>query len=361
MQWEYSKWDDAFKWFKQVNDLMSIFNWLLLQANGNIPEVMKWMNYLQKRGFIDQQINLNKFLDKLEEENIIQKVEMEYKLTSLGERNIRQDALNQIFGSLRKTGFGQHSIPKYGEGGENLTETRPYQFGDPITNIDPMGSLQNALRNSDIDNIQLTENDFEVYEQEHLTTCATVLMIDISHSMVLYGEDRITPAKQVALALTELITTRYPKDKLHVIIFGDDAVEIPLPQIPYIGAGPYHTNTKAGLQLAQVILRRQKFVNKQIFMITDGKPSAIYEDGKLFKNPYGLDPKIVNRTLDEAAACRRNKITVTTFMVTQDPYLVDFVDQFTRINKGRAYYSSPQLLGQYIFVDYIKNRRRTMY
>jgi len=362
MQWRYSKWDEA--WARALKDfanLISLFNYLLLQANGNIEEVLKWMKYLQQRGFIDPNVDLNEFRNNLEEEDLIEKVGELYQLTAKGERRIRQDSLNQIFISLKKFGFGQHRVPHPGEGGERLTETRPYVFGDSPTNIDTLETINNAIKRGGIDEIRLKEEDFQVYDSEHLASCATVLMVDISHSMILYGEDRITPAKQVALALTELIMSQYPKDSLNVIVFGNDAQEIKIKDIPYINVGPYHTNTKAGLQLAQMILHRQKHPNKQIFMITDGKPSAIYDAGGLYKNPFGLDPKIINRTLDEAAICRRAKIVITTFMIAQDPYLVEFVEEFTRTNKGRAYYTSIENLGESIFVDYIKNRRKRLH
>ncbi|HEX6178560.1 MAG TPA: VWA domain-containing protein, partial [Thermoanaerobaculia bacterium] len=185
-----------------------------------------------------------------------------------------------------------------------------------------------------------------------------VVMIDISHSMILYGEDRITPAKKVALALTELILTKYPKDSIDVLLFGDEATEVPISEIPYVKVGPFHTNTKAGLELAQRILRRHKHNNKQIFMITDGKPSALFEGGRLYTNSFGLDMKIVNRTLEEADRCRRAGIPITTFMLATDPLLVNFVEQLSQINRGRAFYSSPDRLGEYILADYIRNRRK---
>jgi uncharacterized protein with von Willebrand factor type A (vWA) domain len=360
MKWQYSKWDDSFKLLKDFASLLNLFNYLLLQANGDIHEVIQWMKYLQKKGFLNPDINIDEFISKLEEEELLKTSPAGYELTGKGERRIRQDALLQIFGNMRKSSFGEHRVASPGSGGENLTETRPYTFGDSVANIDSQATLNNAILNSGPDDINIREEDIEVYEKEHTSACATVLLIDISHSMVIYGEDRITPAKQVALALTELIMTRFPKDKLHIVTFGDEAREITVKDLPYLGVGRFHTNTKAGLQLAQILLRQQKYVNKQIFMITDGKPSAIIEGGKLYKNPYGLDEKIVNRTLDEANLCRRNKIVVTTFMVAEDPLLVDFVDQFTKINQGRAYYTSPQTLGEFIFVDYIKNRRRRM-
>ena len=183
-------------------------------------------------------------------------------------------------------------------------------------------------------------------------------MIDISHSMILYGEDRITPAKKVALALSELISTRYPKDTLDVIVFGNDAWQIEIKDLPYLKVGPYHTNTVAGLELAMNILRRRKTNNKQIFMITDGKPTCIKEGIKYYKNSFGLDPKILNKTYTLAAQCRKLKIPVTTFMIASDPYLKSFVDQFTRVNQGKAYYSSLKGLGHLVYQDFKKNKRK---
>jgi uncharacterized protein with von Willebrand factor type A (vWA) domain len=184
-------------------------------------------------------------------------------------------------------------------------------------------------------------------------------MIDISHSMILYGEDRITPAKKVAMALAELVKQKYPKDTLDVIVFGNDAWQIEIKDLPYLSVGPYHTNTVAGLELAMDILRKRKTPNKQIFMITDGKPTCLKEGLKYYKNSFGLDRKVVNKTLNLAAQCRRNNIPVTTFMIASDPYLKKFVDEFTQVNKGSAYYSSLKGLGHLIFEDYRRNRRKT--
>ncbi len=200
-----------------------------------------------------------------------------------------------------------------------------------------------------------------MHEEEHLTSCATVLAIDISHSMVLYGEDRFTPAKKVALAMVELIQSKYPKDSIDVLLFGDDASRVPISEISKAQVGPFHTNTKAGLALARKLLVHRKNPNKQVFLITDGKPSAIWEHGRLYKNPFGLDLKIVNRTLEEADACRRDGITITTFMIATDAYLVDFVDKLTKINRGRAYYASPYNLAEFLFTDYIKNRKKFLH
>jgi len=344
----------------QEMGLRRLFNHLLLQTGGDVEEAMKWMRELQARGYLDPSLDLDEFFEKLAEENLLDRDgEGNLILSTAGERQIRRDALDEIFGGLRKSVAGYHPIRHPGEGVDRLTETRPYAFGDDPMSIDAMRTLQNALRHGDPAlPITIEESDFEVFETEHNTSCATVVMIDISHSMILYGEDRITPAKKVALALTELIMTKYPKDSVDVLLFGDEARAVPISEIPYIKVGPYHTNTKAGLELAQDMLRKRKHRNKQIFMITDGKPSALTEEGELYTNSFGLDMKIVNRTLDEADRCRRLGITITTFMLATDPLLVRFVEQLSQINRGRAFYTSPDRLGEYILADYIRNRRK---
>jgi uncharacterized protein with von Willebrand factor type A (vWA) domain len=184
-------------------------------------------------------------------------------------------------------------------------------------------------------------------------------MIDISHSMILYGEDRITPAKQVALALIELIRTRYPKDSVDVVVFGDEAWPVPLDEVPYLQVGPFHTNTRAALQVARRILQRKKHANKQAILITDGKPTVVTDaEGVIYRNTFGLDPKIMNKTFDQAVAMRREGIPITTFMIASDPYLQQFVHKLTELNRGKAYFSEPGRLGQYVLVDFVRNRRR---
>ena len=204
----------------------------------------------------------------------------------------------------------------------------------------------------------MTEEDLEVVENEFKTQTSTVLMIDISHSMILYGEDRITPAKKVAMALAELITKKYPKDTLDILVFGDDAWQVEIKDLPYLQVGPYHTNTVAGLELAMDILRRRKNSNKQIFMITDGKPSCMREGAHLYKNSFGLDRKIVNRCLTLAASCRKMKIPITTFMVAEDSYLRAFIHEFSEANGGKAFYTSLKGLGGFVLEDFEKNRRK---
>ncbi|MFQ5866011.1 MAG: VWA domain-containing protein [bacterium] len=364
MIFRYSEWrDDQNKSKLTFDELMRLFSQLLLHTNGNIDEALQWLTQLDNEYniFDDQEgVGFDEFLEWLKKEGYIEEFNDILALTYKGSRRIRQDALKEIFASLKKSPMGEHESPYSGEGVERLSETKPYKFGDQPSNIDFTTTISNAIRREGLDDINLKEEDFEVYETEHLTSCATVLMLDISHSMILYGEDRITPAKKVALALSELILTKYPKDSLEIVVFGDKAVEVKLEDIPKIAVGPYHTNTKDALELGRRLLRRKRNVNRQIFMITDGKPSAIFERGRIYKNPFGLDRKIVNQTLNEAHLCRREKITLTTFMVARDPWLVDFVKKLTEVNKGRAYYSSLNKLGEYIFVDYIRNRKQRL-
>ena len=339
-------------------DLARLFNELLLASGGDVEQTMEWMRELQARGHIGPDVDLEAFFAQLEEERLIGRDgDGELTLTTSGERRIRRTAFEEIFASLERGGAGYHPTRAHGEGVERLPETRAYEFGDDLHRIDTGRSIQNALRRT-VGELQLAEEDLEVYETEHLTACATVLAIDVSHSMILYGEDRITPAKKVALALTELITSKYPKDYLGVLLFGDRAERVELNDLPYIQAGPYHTNTREGLQLARAMLARRKQPNKQIFMITDGKPSAITEGNEVYKNPFGLDLKIVNKTLEEVDQCRRQGIVITTFMLATDPTLTDFVEKLTQINRGRAYFASPYDLGQFILADYIRNRRK---
>ncbi len=356
----YEAWDEDFlRRLREQARLWDLFRKLLLRADGSVEQALRWLENLKERGYLDPAADLEGFARALEKEGIISSEAGFPTLAPRGERMIRADALNRIFDGLKRGAAGEHRTPHAGEGGERLPETRPYEFGEDVSALDVQRTLQNSLLRTGSE-LRLGEQDFEVNETEHLTSCATVLLLDISHSMVLYGEDRITPAKTVALAMAELIRTRYPKDSLQVCLFGDDAVEVSVKQLPYVSAGPYHTNTRAALRLAQRLLLRKKHPNKQIFMVTDGKPSAITEEGRLYKNPFGLDPRIVGATLEEAAACRRRRIVVTTFMLTREPSLVDFVNKLTRVARGRAYFSSVEDLGESVFVDYLRNRRKKL-
>lgn len=364
MDYRFSKWDERHAAGQTtLEKMLKIFNQLLVYTNGDANQALQWMTEMDRQyGLGDDEIGMGEFIEWLKREGYLEDAAErgEFKITGKATKKIREDSLNEIFTTLRKQSmFGNHKIPRTGGSDERMPETRAWKFGDNLQNLDMTSTINNALKRN-ITDISLTEDDFRIYETEHQTTCATVLMIDISHSMILYGEDRITPAKKVAMALAELILTRYPKDSLDVILFGDEAWTVDVKDLPFVSVGPYHTNTKAGLALARQILKRKKNQNKQIFMITDGKPSAINEGAKIYKNSFGLDRKIVNKTLDEAVVCRKDKITITTFMVTSDPYLQGFVRELTEANQGRAYFSGLDNLGEYLFIDYIRNRRKKL-
>jgi uncharacterized protein with von Willebrand factor type A (vWA) domain len=347
----------------RLEALRRLFGRILLVVGGDVDDALREMERLgEQHGFWDERVSAEDFRRQLlEDGTIAENAGGRLELTRRGARGIRKDALDRVFGLMAPGPPGQHRTAAPGAGGENLSETREWRFGDPPFDLAMNPTLESAFRRSGLDDFSLVEDDLTVHEREQLTGCATVLLIDVSHSMILYGQDRITPAKEVALAMIELIRTRYPKDALHVAVFGDDAAEIPLDRVPSLQAGPYHTNTKAALQLAQRILARRRQPNKQIFMVTDGKPSAIHEEGRLYKNSFGLDTKIVNKTLDEATLCRRKGILITTFMVASDVHLVNFVQRLTEVNRGRAYYTGLDELGRYLFVDYVRNRKRRTY
>jgi len=345
------------------DDLMKLFLELLNYTAGDANEALSWMNELDKQHNVtNKDYGMGDFIQDLKDKGYLSDDEPKggFKITAKAEQTIRQSALEEIFGKLKKSGKGNHNTPQSGSGEEKNADRREYQFGDSSDQIDMTASIQNAQINHGIGDFIMTERDLEVEERDYKTLTSTVLMIDISHSMILYGEDRITPAKKVAMALAELISTKYPKDTLDIVVFGNDAWPITVKDLPYLQVGPYHTNTYAGLELATDILRRRKTHNKQIFMITDGKPTCLKEGLKYYKNSVGLDKKVINKTLTMAAQCKRLNIPITTFMIARDPYLQQFVRQFTEVNGGRAFYSSLKGLGEYIFEDYIKNRRKTV-
>ncbi len=345
--------------------LLGIFKELLLHTSGDVDEALDWLRELDAEYQItNKDYTLDDFIEDLKKKGYLRE-EIDspegggLSMTAKTERSIRQTALEQIFGKLRKSASGNHNTKLSGQGDEPTADTRQYHFGDSLDSIAMNESIRNAFISQGIEQFGMTENDLVVNETHFKAQMSTVLMIDISHSMILYGEDRITPAKRVALALAELIKTRYPKDSLDIIVFGNDAWMIELEELPYLKVGPYHTNTVAGLELAMDILRKKKNANKQIFMITDGKPSCLKEpDGTYYKNSLGLDDYIVNKCLNKAAACRRLQIPITTFMIAQDPYLQKFVQDFTQTNKGKAFFTGLKGLGEFIFMDYESNRRR---
>lgn len=341
--------------------LLKIFMQLVLITSGNVAEALQWLTELDKQyKLTNGKYGIGDFIEQLKQEGYItdKGPTGEFTLNAKSEQHLRQRALEEIFGKLKKAKNGEHNSLHAGRGDEQTTERRNYEFGDSPEQIAMTDSLRNAQINHGFENFTMTEDDLEIMEREYKTQTSTVLMIDISHSMILYGEDRITPAKQVAMALAELITKKYPKDTLDILVFGDDAWQIEIKDLPYLQVGPYHTNTVAGLELAMDMLRRRKNPNKQIFMITDGKPTCIKEGIRYYKNAFGLDYKILNKTLTLASQLKKLQIPVTTFMIATDPYLKQFVREFTAANNGNAYYSGLQGLGNLVFEDFRKNRRK---
>jgi Ca-activated chloride channel family protein len=267
--------------------------------------------------------------------------------------------LRDLLASLGKSSFGRHDTRDLATGIESGGVSRPYEFGDTL-NLDISETLSHAIRRTKAAlPIEVDYPDLMVHQAEYQSSCATVLMLDCSHSMVLYGEDRFTPAKRVALALSHLIRTQYPGDSLSLVLFHDSAEEVPLSELARVQVGPFYTNTREGLRVARRILLRQRKDMRQIIMITDGKPSALtLEDGRIYKNAFGLDPLVVSRTLEEVARCRRSGILVNTFMLARDYSLVHFVQQVTEICRGKAYFTTPYTLGQYLLMDYVNRKTR---
>jgi Ca-activated chloride channel family protein len=269
------------------------------------------------------------------------------------------NTLKDLLGSLGKSSFGRHDTRDLATGVESGGASRRYVFGDTL-NLDISATLFNAVRRDGARvPIELDYEDLMVHQCEYQSSCATVLMLDCSHSMILYGEDRFTPAKKVALALSHLIRTQYPGDSLQLVLFHDSAEEVPLGELARVQVGPYYTNTREGLRLAQRILARQKKDMRQIVMITDGKPSALtLEDGRIYKNAFGLDPLVVSQTLEEVSKCKRAGILINTFMLASDYSLVHFVQKVAELCRGKAYFTTPYTLGQYLLMDYMQRKTR---
>ncbi len=336
--------------------LLNLFKELLMASSGDVNYTFQWMNELDRKyGIFSENYRLPDFIEELKRNkwiDIHENLPDSFKPNSKLEIELRKNAFESIFGKLRKSRFGKHKTKFIGTGEENTEDQRAYEFGDLFQQINTPESIKNAFVKHGIDQFQLEESDLISYDTFQQTQCSTVLMIDISHSMILYGEDRITPAKKVAMALSHMIKSYYPKDKLDFVVFGDDAWQIELSDLPYLEVGPYHTNTVAGLNLAIDILNKAKSPNRHIMMITDGKPTCIKRGKEYYKNSFGLDKFIVSRTLALARKCRKQKIDVTTFMVTSDPYLVDFVEQFSREANGKALYTNLEGLGEHILINY---------
>lgn len=344
--------------------LLDLFMQMLTYTSGDVGESLSWLTELDKEyKLTNDEYGMGDFIEDLKNKGYISDNNQEgkIKITPKTEQGIRKRSLEEIFGKLKKSKQGNHQTFRPGQGDEVSPATRPYQFGDTMEQIDFTESIRNAQINHGVESFKMQEDDLQIHETDFKAQTSTVLMIDISHSMILYGEDRITPAKKVAMALSELIQTKYPKDTLDIVVFGNDAWTIEVKDLPYLQVGPYHTNTVAGLNLAMDLLRRRKNPNKQIFMITDGKPTCLKIGGRYYKNSFGVDRRILNRCMNLAAQCKKLKIPITTFMIASDPYLQKFVTEFTETNNGKAYFASLDKLGAFIFKDFESGRRKTVY
>src|ERR1700745_4380220 len=299
----FVKFDPATNGKSKFEQLLDLFMQLLTYTNGDAGEALRWLTELDKKyELVDDEYGMGDFIEELKNKGYLDENPRngDIEITAKSEQSIRKRSLEEIFGKLKKSKQGDHTTYKPGQGDEISPDHRPFQFGDMLEQIDFTESIRNAQINHGIESFAMQEDDLSIRETDFKAQTSTVLMIDISHSMILYGEDRITPAKKVAMALSELIQTKYPKDTLDIVVFGNDAWPVEIKDLPYLQVGPYHTNTVAGLELAMDILRRRKNQNKQIFMITDGKPTCLKIGGRYYKNSFGLDRRITNRCLNLA-------------------------------------------------------------
>jgi Ca-activated chloride channel homolog len=343
-------------------------------------DMQESIDEMAAEGKLDELID--KLLDRMEKENFIStgpsqnpgRVSQATGQTGEAEQQVRFEVtdksldflgyktLRDLLGSLGKSNYGRHDTRHWATGIETSGASRPYEFGDTL-NLDPTATLASAIAREGLTlPLNIEYRDLQVQQCEYQSSCATVVMLDCSHSMILYGEDRFTPAKKVAMALSHLIRTQYPGDSLSLVLFHDSAEEIPVSQLARVKVGPYHTNTREGLRVAQRILKAQRKDMKQIVMITDGKPSALtLPDGRIYKNAFGLDPLVVSETLEEVARCKRSNVMINTFMLASDPGLVQFVHQVSEMCRGKAYFTTPETLGEYLLMDYMQRKMRTIH
>ena len=288
--------------------------------------------------------------------------EVRFEITDKSLDFLGYKTLRDLLGSLGRSSFGRHDTRDLATGIESSGASKSYEFGDTL-NLDITATLSSAIQREGLHvPLDIEYRDLHVHQCEYQSSCATVVMLDCSHSMILYGEDRFTPAKKVAMALSQLIRTQYPGDSLSLVLFHDSAEELPISQLARVKVGPYYTNTREGLRLAQRILQRQRKDMKQIIMITDGKPSALtLEDGRIYKNAFGLDPLVVTQTLEEVSRCKRAGIMINTFMLASDYGLIQFVQKVSHMCRGKAYFTTPQTLGQYLLMDYMSRKMKTIH
>ena len=363
-----------------LDDLREALRQLLESGEMFDDQIREQLEQMTQQGKMDELID--KLIQRMEQENYIswsQKMdknrisdamgqagnvqgEVRFEVTDKSLDFLGYKTLRDLLGSLGKSSFGRHDTHHWATGVETHGASQRYEFGDTL-NLDSTTTLKSAIAREGIGlPLNLEYDDLHVHQCEYQSSCATVVMLDCSHSMILYGEDRFTPAKKVAMALSHLIRTQYPGDSLSVVLFHDSAEELPVSQLARVKVGPYYTNTCEGLRLAQRILARQRKDMKQIVMITDGKPSALtLPDGRIYKNAYGLDPLVVSETLEEVARCKRSNIMINTFMLASDFGLVQFVHKVSEMCRGKAYFTTPETLGEYLLMDYMNHKSRTIH
>lgn len=365
---------------KTLDDLREAIRQALESGDFLDEQMQQDINDLSEQGKLDQLID--KLLDRLQQENFIStespqtgggmeqqpgeisrpQGEARFEVTDKSLDFLGYKALRDLLGSLGKATSGRHDTRYWATGIESDGATRAYEFGD-VLNLDATATLASAIAREGLTlPLNIEYRDLQVHQCEYQSSCATVVMLDCSHSMILYGEDRFTPAKKVAMALSHLIRTQYPGDSLSLVLFHDSAEEIPISKLARVQVGPHYTNTREGLRVAQRILKSQRKDMKQIVMITDGKPSALtLEDGRIYRNAFGLDPLVVSETLEEVARCKRSSIMINTFMLASDPSLIQFVHQVSQMCRGKAYFTRPETLGEYLLMDYMQRRSRMIH
>ena len=340
-------------------------------------ETQQKIDQMEAEGKMDQL--LDQIMDRMEQENYISSPgapsdqagegqagqgegEARFEVTDKSLDFLGFNTLRDLLGSLGKSSMGRHDTRHFATGIEASGGTKAYEFGDTL-NLDTTATLTSAIARQGLGTpLELEYSDLQVHQSEYQSSCATVVMLDCSHSMILYGEDRFTPAKRVAMALSHLIRTQYPGDSLSLVLFHDSAEELPISQLPRVKVGPHYTNTREGLRLSRRILERQRKDMKQIIMITDGKPSALtLPDGRIYKNAFGLDPLVVSETLDEVNRCKRSNVVINTFMLASDFGLMQFVQKMTQMCRGKAYFTTPETLGEYLLMDYMQHKMRTVH
>jgi len=365
---------------QSLDDLKRAIERALLESEMLNDELREQLQQMQMEGSLDELVE--KLIERMQQEDYISidqphdpskrsstggqvgdaQQQARFEITDKSLDFLGYKTLRDLLGSLGKSSFGRHDTRDMATGIEASGASRQYEFGDTL-NLDITATLSSAIQREGLNlPLNIEYRDLQVHQCEYQSSCATVLMLDCSHSMILYGEDRFTPAKKVAMALSHLLRTQYPGDSLSLVLFHDSAEEIPLSQLARVKVGPYYTNTREGLRLAQRVLQRQNKDMKQIVMITDGKPSALtLEDGRIYKNAFGLDPLVVSQTLEEVSKCKRAGVMINTFMLASEYGLVQFVQKVTEMCRGKAYFTTPYTLGQYLLMDYMSRKTKTIH